>query len=194
MKQSAPRKVFPLPATISQVITSSATAVVVEIVALPLSPVTTVAYPFVSVSVVVIVKLPERIVVPFFFTFTSKFPPTGRVPSEIASFENVTLCESLALFTTQAIGTPEVEYSRMGEGHPPAEGVYASNPSFVAFFLTDCPAVRVIAVASPEVPKVAMVLAVEVWPEVVQARLESPLWSVGLNPEIDPVPARVPIT
>lgn len=70
-------------------------------------------------SEVVMVRLPERIVVPFFFTFTSKLPPVGRVPREIASFENVTPWESRTDFTTPAMGTPEVEYSKIGEGHPP---------------------------------------------------------------------------
>jgi len=82
----APKKVFQLQAIISIEITSSFEKDVVFITALPESPVTTVYFPLLADSVVVIVKLPERIVVPFFFTFTSKFPPTGRVVREMRSF------------------------------------------------------------------------------------------------------------
>lgn len=82
----APRKVLPLHLITSILTTSSLEKEVVVIVALPLSPVTTVYFPLLADSVVVIVKLPERIVVPFFFTFTSKFPPTGRVVRDMRSF------------------------------------------------------------------------------------------------------------
>ena len=118
----------------------------------------------------VIVRFPESMVVPFFFTFTSKLPPTGSVPSEIASFENVTHWESLTTFATPAIATPEEEYSRTCDGQPHAEGVYASSSVPDALSLTDCPADNVIAVVCHEDQNVANVLAVDVCPEEVQAR------------------------
>lgn len=62
-----------------------------------------------AVSEVVIVRLPERIVVPFFLILTSKLPPIGSTPRLTASLEKVQAWDRRTLATFPAIATPEEE-------------------------------------------------------------------------------------
>lgn len=62
-------------------------------------------------------RFPESIVVPFFFTFTSKFPPTGGVTR--LAYTDVTvkaLPPSSSTFPKYAV--PPVENFATIEGHP----------------------------------------------------------------------------
>lgn len=113
----APRKVLPLPLTISIVSLSFEAKDVVEMVAFPLSPVCTTYREFEALPVVVITRFPESMVVPFFFTFTSKFPPIGSVTRLIRS--DVTV-KALPLFsnTTPSYAVQLVANSATIDGHP----------------------------------------------------------------------------
>jgi len=89
----------------------------VETVAFPLSHVCTTYREFDALSVVVITRFPESIVVQFFLTFTSKFPPTGSVARLISSDVTVK-ARPLFSYTTPAYAVPLVANSATIEGHP----------------------------------------------------------------------------